>query len=108
MAEMTYPAMNNNKNMSCSVGCLNVSKILRRIKPAVPISAKIMLNPERIFSSVVVLAAKRPRCRSHLSDRNDASRNTVVTQEPAMNRGFRFSAPTSDMYAMLWVGSMDG
>jgi len=32
----------------------------------------------------------------------------VVTQEPAMKSGLRDWAPTSDMYAIFWVGSMDG
>ena len=83
--------------MSCKVGCLNVSKILRRINPAVPTRADNMLSPLRTFSVIEIFAARRPRWRSHRSDRKEMSRKIVVTQEPAMNSGLRLSAPTSEM-----------
>jgi hypothetical protein len=97
MAETTYPTTKSNRKISCKVGCLNVSKILSSINPAVPIKAKNMLSPLRTFSIVDVFAAKRPRWRSHRSERNEISRNIVVTQAPAMKRDLRFSAPTSEI-----------
>jgi hypothetical protein len=97
IAETTYPATKSSRKMSCKVGCLNVSKILRNINPMVPIKAKNMLSPLKTFSIVDVFAARRPRCRSHRSERNEMSRKIVVTQEPAMKRGLRLSAPTSEM-----------
>ena len=97
MAEITYPAMKSNRKISCNVGCLRVSKILSNINPAVPTRAKTMLSPLKIFSILVVFAAKRPRWRSHRSERKERSWKMVVTQAPAMKRGLSFSAPTSDM-----------
>lgn len=97
MAETTYPTMNKSRKMSCRVGCLSVSKILSKIKPAVPMIANTMDNPLRTFSVTVVFLAKRPRCRSHLSDTKAKSRKMVVTTDPAMKSGLSFSAPTSEM-----------
>jgi hypothetical protein len=97
MAETTYPTINSKRKMSCSVGCLKVSKIPSNINPAVPRTANAMLRELRIFSIVDMFAAKRPRCRSHLSERKERSRKMVVTQDPAMKRGLRVSAPTSEM-----------
>ena len=83
-----------------------------KIKPAVPATAKttkrvraspmkisnmlgVLESDESIFSAVPRFRASRPVCLSHLSAANERSRSTVVTQQPAMKRGFNFPAPTS-------------
>jgi len=75
--------------------------MLRQIKPTVPMTAKTIEKELRTFSLVVMFLANRPRCRSQRSDKKDRSRKAVVTTQPAMNNGFRPSAPTSEMYAMV-------
>jgi hypothetical protein len=97
IAETTYPTMKSRRKISCRFLWCRVSKIESRIRPAVPIRAKTRLKPLRTFSIVVVFLANRPRCRSHLSERKERSRKTVVTQAPAMKSGLRVSAPTSEM-----------
>jgi hypothetical protein len=96
IAEMTYPAINRRRKMSWRVLCLSVSKIDRSIKPAVPIAANTKLRPDTILP-VLLNASRRPRCRSKRSERKDRSRNIVVTQAPAMNRGLRDSAATAEI-----------
>lgn len=59
--------------------------------------AYVLDRPERTFSATPKFFAKRPVCRSHRSDAKERSRKTVVTQQPAMKRGFRPSAPMSEM-----------
>ena len=108
IAETTYPTIKSNRKMSCKVWWLLVSKMLSRINPVVPRRAKAMLSPLRTFSIVDTFAAKRPRCRSHRSERKERSRKMVVTQEPAMKRGLSLSAPTSEMYAIAWSFSIEG
>jgi hypothetical protein len=100
--------MKSSRKMSCSVGCLSVSKILSSINPAVPNTAKAMLNPLIVFWKALVLGTKLPECRRYLSEMNDASRKIVVTTEPAMKSGFRDCAPTSEMYAIEELGAMGG
>jgi hypothetical protein len=63
----------------------------------VPTLANTRLSPLSTFSIVVVLAARRPLWRSQRSERKERSRNTVVTQDPAMKSGLRDCAPTSLM-----------
>lgn len=96
-----------------------MSKIERRIRPQVPATAKmtVMINqhewipvsalmemgrsvldrPERTFSATPKFFAKRPVCRSQRSDAKERSRKTVVTQHPAMKRGFKPWAPMSEI-----------
>ena len=100
--------MNSRRKISCSVGCLSVSKILSSINPAVPSTAKTMLNPLIAFWKMLVFGTRAPECRKHLSEMNEASRKIVVTTEPAMKSGFRDCAPTSEMYAIEAPGSMEG
>lgn len=97
IAEMIYPAINKNKKISCNLGCLNVSKILNNINPAVPTAAKHMDNILSTFSVTVRFAASLPLCRSQRSLIKERSRKMVVTTEPAMKRGLRSCAPTSLM-----------
>ena len=44
---------------------------------------------ERNFSTLPKFLANRPVCRSQRSDAKERSRKTVVTQQPAMKRGFK-------------------
>jgi hypothetical protein len=73
----------------------------------VPTKAKIIERMDRIFSVSVMFFVRRPRCRSQRSDAKDRSRNTVVTTDPAMKRGLRSSAPTSEMYAIDWYAPIE-
>lgn len=84
-----------------------MSKPERKVKPMVPMMAKTMDRPLRIFSPSDMLGTRRPLCRSNLSDMNEASRKMVVRTQPTTNSGLISDAPTSDMYAILWDGSMD-
>lgn len=69
----------------------------RRMRPQVPAMAKMMDRPERTFSATPKFFAKRPVCRSQRSDAKERSRKTVVTQQPAMKRGFKPWAPMSEI-----------
>lgn len=60
IAEITYPAINSRRKMLCRLGCQAVSKMLNRIRPAVPMTANPIDSPESTFSPVVVLGASRP------------------------------------------------
>lgn len=60
-----------------------------KINPHVPAIAKTIENPDRIFSAVPIFFANRPVCRNHRSAAKERSRKTVVTQQPAMNKGCR-------------------
>ena len=93
--------------MSCSFLNRTVSNMDSRMRPQVPMAAKMMVNTERIFSVMFAFGTSRPRCRNQWSDRKERSRDTVVTQHPAMNRGFNLDAPTSLMYAMFWPGLIE-
>ena len=57
----------------------------------------VLDRAERIFSATPRFFANRPVCRSQRSDAKERSRKTVVTQQPAMKRGFRPWAPMSEM-----------
>lgn len=81
--------------------------MLNRINPTVPTTANKMLSQLNVFSMTVVFLASRPLCRNQRADRNARSRKMVVTHEPAMKRGFRLPAPTSEMYAIVCAGFMD-
>jgi hypothetical protein len=72
-----------------------VSKIVNNINPRVPTKPKNIDKADKIFWPFVVFLTIRPECLSHRSERRDASRNIVVTQDPVMNSGFSISAPTS-------------
>ena len=74
-----------------------MSNIERRISPAVPAMAKTMESAESDLSTMPVFLAKRPVCRKYRSAAKDKSRKIVVTQQPAMKRGFNPSAPMSEM-----------
>ena len=106
--------MKSRRNPSWRCGYLNVSKIERRMSPAVPAIPKmteddsqrsywtnkktadnILARAERNFSALVVLRSNLPECRNHRSAANERSRKTVVTQEPAMKSGLSPSAPIS-------------
>ena len=52
-------------------------------------------SAETHVSTAPRFLASRPLCRSHLSDRKDKSKKTVVTQQPAMKRGLSPWAPIS-------------
>lgn len=54
-------------------------------------------SAESDLSTALVFLAKRPVCRKYLSAAKDRSRKTVVTQQPAMKRGFNPCAPMSDI-----------
>ena len=69
----------------------------RRIRPAVPATAKATERAERTFSAVPKFLARRPVWRSQRSEAKERSRKTVVTQQPAMKSGFSPWAPMSDM-----------
>ncbi len=97
IAETTYPTMKSKSITSCTRGYRAVSNMLSKIKPQVPTIANMIERVARIFSPRVVFLANRPLCRSHRSERNDKSRKTVVTADPAMKRGLRFEAPTAEM-----------
>lgn len=101
MADNRYPAIKSNRKISCSLGYRKVSKPDRKVRPIVPMRAKKMHNPLKTFSPVEVLGTSRPRCRNQRSAPKDRSRNMVVIMQPTTNRGFRFDAPTSDMYAIV-------
>ncbi len=75
--------------------------MLRSINPTVPTTAKTSDRQDSTVSTFVTFLASSPRCRSHLSAKKARSRKTVVTQQPAVKRGLRLSAPTSDIYAMV-------
>ena len=49
----------------------------------------VLDRAERTFSATPRFFANRPECRSQRSDAKERSRKTVVTQQPAMKRGFR-------------------
>jgi uncharacterized radical SAM superfamily protein len=89
--------MKSAKKVLCSLLYLPVLKMDKQIRPTVPTVAKIMERPLRTFSMRVVLGARRPRCRSHRSERNAASRKIEVKTQPTMKRGWRRSAPTFEM-----------
>jgi hypothetical protein len=89
--------MNRARNTLCALGCRNVSKIERRINPNVPTKAAIIERIDRIFSHLSRFLAKTPLCLNHRSVAKERSRKTVVITEPVMKRGFRPSAPTSEM-----------
>ena len=57
----------------------------------------VLDRAERILSATPRFFANRPVCRSQRSDAKERSRKTVVTQQPAMKRGFRPWAPMSEM-----------
>ena len=57
----------------------------------------VLDRAERTFSATPRFLANRPVCRSQRSDAKERSRKTVVTQQPAMKRGFRPWAPMSEM-----------
>ena len=57
----------------------------------------VLDRAERTFSATPRFFANRPVCRSQRSDAKERSRKTVVTQQPAMKRGFRPWAPMSEM-----------
>lgn len=78
------------------------------IRPAAPAKAKSKLKTLRIFWVSDVFFANRPVCLSQRSARRPRSRQTTVTALQAMKSGFRPKAPTSEMYAMRWPGSIDG
>lgn len=59
--------------------------------------SSVLDKPERTFSARPKFLAKRPVCRSQRSDAKERSRKTVVTQQPAMKRGFKPWAPMSEM-----------
>lgn len=61
------------------------------------IGTSVLDRPERTFSATPKFFANRPVCRSHRSDAKERSRKTVVTQQPAMKRGFNPWAPISEM-----------
>jgi len=45
--------------------------------------------------------AHRPECLSHRSTTRDKKNDTAVIDAPVMNKGFRMSAPMSEIYGML-------
>lgn len=49
--------------MSWSLGCLRVSKIDSKMRPAVPMIAKMMARMSSTFSPTEVLGTKRPLWR---------------------------------------------
>lgn len=61
----------------------------RRIKPQVPAMAKMMDQADKTFSATPKFLARRPVCRNQRSEAKERSRKTVVTQQPAMNNGFK-------------------
>lgn len=67
------------------------------MRPAAAAMAKNRLKMLRIFCVRDVFFTRRPLCRSQRSARRPRSRKTTVTALPAMKRGFRPKAPTSDM-----------
>ena len=69
----------------------------RRIRPQVPAMAKTTESAEQTFSNVPRFLARRPVWRSQRSEAKERSRKSVVTQQPAMKRGFRPWAPMSEM-----------
>ncbi len=73
----------------------------------VPTKAKKMDSPLRTFSLSDVFGTKRPLCRSNRSAINDASRKMVVIMHPATNSGLSSDAPTSEIYAIVWLSSSD-
>ena len=60
----------------------------------------------RTREAVVVAWCRMPRRRNHISMMKLISRRTTVTAEREMKSGLRLIAPTSDMQAMRWPGSM--
>lgn len=84
-----------------SLGWRIVSKTERRMSPAVPARAKTMESTERVFSSVLRLGARRPRCRSQRSRAKARLKETVVTADPAMKSGLSSRAPMSLMYGSV-------
>jgi hypothetical protein len=83
-----------------------VSKMVKRIKPIAPMIAKAQAKPDKTFCVVEVLWARRPLWRNQRSETKHTSNMTTETAEPAMKRGWRFVAPMSEMYAIVWPGSM--
>lgn len=75
-----------------------MSKILSNIKPSAPASAKKSEEIAHALSNFPLLGANWPAWRSQRSERKARSRKTTVTTLPAMKRGFRPWAPTSEMY----------
>ena len=49
----------------------------------------VLDKADRIFSATPKFLARRPVCRSQRSEAKERSRKTVVTQQPAMNNGFK-------------------
>jgi hypothetical protein len=52
--------MNNSRKISWSLGCLRVSKIDKRMRPAVPTMAQKIVKAERTFWAFVISGTRRP------------------------------------------------
>jgi hypothetical protein len=100
--------MNNNKKILCRVLCLHVSKTAKRINPAVPTIAKIIVIAINTFSAVLLFGANLPRFLNQSSAAKDRSKRTVQTAHMAMNMGLSSWAPMSEMKAMRWPERMEG
>lgn len=85
------------RKMTCSLGCLSVSKILSKIMPAAPTIDATMLRIEQIFWNIDVFGTSRPLCLNHLSAMKARSSVTTVTADIAINKGLRPCAPTSEI-----------
>lgn len=89
--------MNIMRNPTCFSGCLQVSKMDRRMRPSAPAIEKKMDAIAKNLSSLPLFGTNWPECRSQRSAMKDRSRKTTVTQLPAMKRGLRPWAPISEM-----------
>lgn len=85
----------------CWSGYLTVSKTDKRINPIPPHSENTMEIMAKVLSVLPLFLASWPLCLSHLSDINERLKNTDVTEQPAIKRGFNLWAPTSEMYAIV-------
>lgn len=93
-----FAYMNSTRNPLCWCEYRTVSKMDRRIRPTVPRIANIIDNIARALSSQFLLWTSRPLCLSQRSETKAQLKKTPVMTHPVIKKGFRPSAPTSEMY----------
>jgi len=99
-AESATPTMNKRRNTLCKDGCRLVSNIDRRMRPAPPKTDPKTAKTLKTFSRRRIVGISRPECRRYRSMTREEKKATAVIQHPVTNKGFRKSAPTSDIYAI--------
>lgn len=74
-----------------------MSKMDNKMRPAAPAIPNRIDKTAQDLSRKPLFGANWPACRNHRSQRNDRSRKTEVIVPPVMKRGFKASAPISEI-----------